>query len=77
MLVQLKVYRYQPEKSDKPYYQTFEIEADRKTACWICWSMCGVIWIIPWPTGARARTGCAAQMPCASTARTRWPARCW
>jgi succinate dehydrogenase / fumarate reductase, iron-sulfur subunit len=30
MLVKLKVYRYQPEKSDKPYYQTFEIDADPK-----------------------------------------------
>lgn len=30
MLVKLKIYRYQPEKSDKPYYQTFEVNADPK-----------------------------------------------
>lgn len=30
MLVKLKIYRYQPETSDKPYYQTFEINADPK-----------------------------------------------
>lgn len=30
MRIQLKLYRYQPEKSDKPYYQTFEVEADPK-----------------------------------------------
>jgi succinate dehydrogenase / fumarate reductase iron-sulfur subunit len=28
MLIQLKVYRYQPEKSEKPYYETFQIKAE-------------------------------------------------
>ncbi len=28
MQIQLKIYRYQPEKSDKPYYDTFELEAE-------------------------------------------------
>lgn len=28
MLIQLKVFRYQPEKSDKPYYDTFQVKAD-------------------------------------------------
>ncbi len=28
MLIQLKVYRYQPDKSDKPYYDTFQIKAE-------------------------------------------------
>jgi len=28
MQIQLKVFRYQPEKSDKPYYDTFEIKAE-------------------------------------------------
>lgn len=28
MLVKLKVYRYQPETSDKPYYETFQINAE-------------------------------------------------
>lgn len=30
MLVKLKVYRYQPEKSDTSYYDTFEVNADPK-----------------------------------------------
>ena len=28
MQIQLKIYRYQPEKSDKPYYDTFELQAE-------------------------------------------------
>lgn len=28
MQIQLKVFRYQPEKSDQPYYDTFEIKAE-------------------------------------------------
>lgn len=28
MQIQLKVFRYQPEKSDKPYYDTFEVKAE-------------------------------------------------
>lgn len=28
MLIQLKIYRYQPEKSDKPYYETFQVKAE-------------------------------------------------
>jgi len=28
MLVKLKIFRYDPEKDEKPYYQTFEVEAD-------------------------------------------------
>ena len=28
MRIQLKVFRYQPEKNDKPYYDTFEINAE-------------------------------------------------
>lgn len=28
MLIQLKVFRYQPEKSEKPYYDTFQINAE-------------------------------------------------
>ncbi|MBE0699485.1 MAG: succinate dehydrogenase iron-sulfur subunit, partial [Anaerolineaceae bacterium] len=28
MLIQLKVYRYQPETSDKPYFDTFQIKAE-------------------------------------------------
>jgi succinate dehydrogenase / fumarate reductase, iron-sulfur subunit len=28
MLVHLKIYRFQPEKSDKPYYDTFEVKAE-------------------------------------------------
>lgn len=28
MLIQLKVYRYQPEKSEKPYYETFQVKAE-------------------------------------------------
>ncbi|NLG98478.1 MAG: succinate dehydrogenase iron-sulfur subunit [Chloroflexi bacterium] len=28
MLIQLKVFRYQPEKSDKPYYDVFQVKAD-------------------------------------------------
>jgi succinate dehydrogenase / fumarate reductase, iron-sulfur subunit len=28
MLIQLKVYRYQPEKNDKPYYDTFQVTAE-------------------------------------------------
>jgi succinate dehydrogenase / fumarate reductase, iron-sulfur subunit len=28
MLIQLKVYRYQPEKSEKPYYETFQLKAE-------------------------------------------------
>lgn len=27
MLIELKVYRYQPEKSEKPYYDTFQLDA--------------------------------------------------
>jgi succinate dehydrogenase / fumarate reductase iron-sulfur subunit len=29
MQIRLKVYRYQPEKSDKPYYDVFEVEAEK------------------------------------------------
>mgnify|MGYP000971248237 CR=1 FL=1 len=28
MLIQLKVFRYQPEKSDNPYYDVFQVKAD-------------------------------------------------
>lgn len=28
MLIQLKVYRYQPEKDEKPYYDTFQVNAE-------------------------------------------------
>lgn len=28
MLVKLKIFRYDPQKDEKPYYQTFEVEAD-------------------------------------------------
>jgi succinate dehydrogenase / fumarate reductase iron-sulfur subunit len=28
MLVKLKIFRYDPEKDEKPYYQTFEVQAD-------------------------------------------------
>jgi succinate dehydrogenase / fumarate reductase, iron-sulfur subunit len=28
MIVQLKIYRYQPEKSEKPYYDTFQVKAE-------------------------------------------------
>jgi succinate dehydrogenase / fumarate reductase, iron-sulfur subunit len=28
MQIQLKIYRYQPEKSDKPYYETFQVKAE-------------------------------------------------
>ncbi len=28
MLIKLKVFRYDPEKDEKPYYQNFEVEAD-------------------------------------------------
>lgn len=28
MIVQFKIFRYDPEKDEKPYYQTYEVEAD-------------------------------------------------
>jgi len=28
MLIKLKIFRYDPEKDEKPYYQTYEVEAD-------------------------------------------------
>jgi succinate dehydrogenase / fumarate reductase iron-sulfur subunit len=28
MLIQLKLYRFQPEKSDKPYYDTYQVKAE-------------------------------------------------
>jgi len=28
MLIQLKVFRYQPEKAEQPYYETFQVNAD-------------------------------------------------
>ena len=28
MIVKLKIFRFDPSKDEKPYYQTFEIEAD-------------------------------------------------
>ena len=28
MLIKLKIFRFDPEKDEKPYYQTYEVEAD-------------------------------------------------
>lgn len=28
MLVKLKIFRFDPQKDEKPYYQTYEVEAD-------------------------------------------------
>jgi len=35
MMVRLKIFRFDPQKNENPYYQTFDVEATLRIGFWI------------------------------------------